>query len=402
VAPRGGGGHLEAVPLTSGRTELLLNLDAPAEPALTATAQRALRGLRDHLEQRPEDAAARRRTHPGARRRRALALTAMLGVPTLALVVAVLGSSPTPVSVDDRVADFRAHAGAHDGEATRPPRPSDEGPDAATTTGQDEGHGQREATGQPAAAPPPQPASGSGPADDGTETTEPRDRAAPDAARASSAEEVEADGDREERAGPRRPQPGVYRYATTGGDRLSMRGSARDYPETTSVTIRHDDCGFTQRWDVFDERWEERTWCVEDGPRQMMAMSSYREFFGHGVRTDLRCDGSAPSPEAVEPGAGWMVVCENGDTRATTSIEVGDEARIEVDGERVDTLHLSLEATVEGETEGRMSGEQWIAPETGLLVRERWETEVETSGPMGPITYREDYTLLLESTEPAR
>jgi hypothetical protein len=393
---RGGDGRLEVVPLASGGTSLLLHLDAADGTGLDAAAPRVLRGLRDHLE--TSHAAAHPQAGPRVRRRRALAATALLGVPA-GLLLATSTMAPTPVSVDDRVATFRADAATDRGTT-----PTDGPPPVAEVDPAGAGEEPEDGAGEEARGPSPEVERGPvpGAAEDdagGSDAAVGRD-GSPSAETSAGS----AGGRDDEPTAPRmrRPEPGVYQYATTGGDRLSMRGSARDYPETTFVTVRHDDCGFTQRWDVLDERWEERRWCVEDERRALTAMSSYREFFGHGQRNDLTCEGPTPSSDAVEPGVSWTVVCENEDTSATSRIEVGGRTEVEVDGAGVDTLQLMLETTVEGESTGRMAGEQWIVPDTGLLVREQWETEVETAGPMGPVTYTEDYTLLLESMEPSR
>lgn len=194
----------------------------------------------------------------------------------------------------------------------------------------------------------------------------------------------------------------MYRYATTGGERLDVPGSARDYPQTTAITVRHDDCGFGERWDVFDERWEERDWCVdEEARRPLVGMTSYREFFGHGQRNEMSCDGATPAADAMRAGRRWRIVCEDDGTTATTRVEVVETSPVEVEGERVDTLHLRMRTRIEGETSGTMTGERWVVADTGLLVREQQQTEVETAGPVGPVTYTEDYTLRLESTRPA-
>jgi hypothetical protein len=395
---RRGDGRLEVAPLACGRTRLELHLDAAAGPRLEMTAPRLLRGLREHLQAPSAPDVARPHVRPTAGRRRALAAAALISVPAVALLSATLLASPTPVSVDDRVAHFRADvatdpvAGPTDGPVTG-------GELGRATVDREAGTDEKETAGQ--ASPEerrPEPVADEGDAG----ATEVTARRGADASAATSGGSAGPRDDEPTAPRPRRPEPGVYQYATTGGDRLSMRGSARDYPETTSVTVRHDDCGFTQRWDVFDERWEERRWCVEDEGRALTAMSSYREFFGRGQRNDLACEGRTPAADAIEPGVGWTVVCDDGDTRSTTRIEVGGRAEIEVDGGAVETRHLRLETTVEGESTGRMDGQQWVVPETGLLVREQWETEVETAGPMGPVTYTEDYTLWLESMEPSR
>lgn len=411
---RTGGGHLELAPLASDRTQLLLHLAPPADALLERPARALLEQTRDRLEGRP-------RAIPAAppagttRRRWAVAAAAALGVPIVALGLLAVASSPTAVSVDDRVARFRADPTA--GDAPTGPRatPSSERPAPASHPGEDDtrgaaggGLGEPSPGGSRAAAggdgapaaddrdPGAATTSVTADADDGRGAD---DRPAPD----ESATEGQSDPDD---AGEARwtpaPEPGVYRYATTGGEQLSVRGSARDYPETTTITVRPDQCGFTERWDVFEERWDERDWCARSGRRSLVALTSYREFFGHGQRDELACDGDAPAATAMEPGTRWTVVCEGEDTTATSRIEVVDRPRVEVDGERLDTVHVRTETRIEGETSGRMSGERWLVPTSGLLVRERSETEVETAGPVGPVDYTEQYTLRLESTRPAR
>lgn len=393
---RHGGGYLEIAPLASDRAQLLLHLDAPTGRLLDEPARTLLRGLGDRLEGRPPVPTAEApATVTAGRRRRVAVATATVCVPAAVLGLFLLVASPSPVSVDDRVAQFRAHGADEETTTARSPG-SEAGQPAPAAAGDRAADVADDDAGGQASSTPEQPA--------------PATVSHEEAGQAGGG--VEGDGDATDRAQPGRrsepaeglrpPEPGVYRYATTGGEQLSVRGSARDYPETTTITVRHDQCGFTERWDVFDERWEQRDWCLQDDRRPLVAMTSYREFFGHGQRNELTCHGDAPPMRVVGPGTRWTVVCEDEDTTATSRVEVMGRSSIEVDGEQLDTAHVRMETRIEGETSGRMTGERWIVPATGLLVREQWETEVETSGPVGPVDYTEEYTLRLESTTPAR
>lgn len=399
---RSGGGHLELAPLASDRTLLLLHLEPPAGPLLDEPARALLERLRDRLEGRAEPAPAPSRAPEPAGRRAVAAVTAGLGLGVIALGLLVLASSPTAVSLDDRVADFRAGqaTGGTTADAGRARSVGSDGPPVAGTPG-----------GGPAAAAPVEPDEQepaavvqAAPAPADQDRAEPLgDEGAGRTPSLAAADGRDDDRDDSARQRPGRPEAGVYRYATSGGERLDVRGSARDYPSTTTITVHHDDCGFRERWDVFDERWEVRSWCLEDGGRGLVGLVSYREFFGYGQRHEMHCDGATPPPgRGAEPGASWEVTCSDDGTTATTRIEVVGPAAVDVAGQRLDTLHLRMETRIEGETSGRMATERWIVPDTGLLVRERQQTEVETAGPVGRMAYTEDYALLLESAEPAR
>src|SRR5215211_664686 len=62
------------------------------------------------------------------------------------------------------------------------------------------------------------------------------------------------------------PAPGVYRYATTGSERVdALGGATHTYPPITTITVTEAGCGVQTRWDALQERWNLRQLCLGHG-----------------------------------------------------------------------------------------------------------------------------------------
>ena len=56
--------------------------------------------------------------------------------------------------------------------------------------------------------------------------------------------------------GSRVPAPGVYTYATTGRESIdALDGRSHRYPEVSTITVTHEECGAVLRWRPLRERW---------------------------------------------------------------------------------------------------------------------------------------------------
>lgn len=199
------------------------------------------------------------------------------------------------------------------------------------------------------------------------------------------------------------PADGVYVYATTGGEEVDVLGGSRHtYPEETTITVRHGGCGFVERWDALDERWDERESCRIPRGDKLKRTTAHHEFFGHADTRTLECDGLT-YPAAAEPGDVWTMRCASVDTTTDLRLTAVAWEDIDVGGTAVRTLHVHVDGKISGEQEGRTIRDVWGAVDSGISVRERATlTSYSTQPVFGRTRYHESYEVLLKSLEPRR
>jgi hypothetical protein len=206
-------------------------------------------------------------------------------------------------------------------------------------------------------------------------------------------------GTPEPRAGPG-PDPGVYVYATTGGERIdALIGSSHDYPAETTITVEQGGCGVLLRWAPLVGR--STTWelCPEDGA---LSLAGYREthtFFGQTERTSYRC----------RPGSAWSTLepaptrsCTTGETDEASSVDVLSTGEVvEIGGTAAGVVHVRTELNLTGRTTGTGVIESWLL-ENGLPARLVIRNDNSSESPIGDVHYTEEADLQLLSTEPQR
>lgn len=204
------------------------------------------------------------------------------------------------------------------------------------------------------------------------------------------------------RSAPLLPREGVYLYRTEGSEKVNMPGGQHEYPDVTTITVRHAGCGVINRWDALAQRWDERETCPSGTGEVLRSLISYHEFFRHGERLVYRCDsGSLARPESeAPPGTTWNGSCHADDSRASfRGVIIGREA-LTVNGVTVDTIRIRVDTSITGNTTGTNVHEDWVLPATGQIVREISVTEADVRGPFGTVRYEERYELVLDSLEP--
>lgn len=201
--------------------------------------------------------------------------------------------------------------------------------------------------------------------------------------------------------GPVVAPAGVYVYATSGFEEIGLPGGRRGYPERTTMTIRHTDCGADIRWDVFEERWALWETCSPHRGIELRAFTTHHEFFRQTEHRRYECTpGSELRPSAEATGSAAHGQCDDGHaTVELTSVIVGTEA-VEVGGTRVEAVHVRFDEVLTGNTTGTRSGDSWFRSSDGLLLRRTSVTDVESETVVGHTSYREEVTLDLLNLEP--
>jgi hypothetical protein len=198
------------------------------------------------------------------------------------------------------------------------------------------------------------------------------------------------------------PEPGVYLYATTGGDRIdALGGDHHDYPATTTITVSAEGCGVLQRWDALEERWEAWQRCVSAGGDTVdqPARTNYDEFFAMGVREEYACIGDGRPLEGAA-GAVWTQVCTDDDGRAHTytGTVIGAEPR-RVGDAPVETTHVRVVVT-DDDGRNRQVIDTWYLAGTDLVVAQSSTDHSVNPSPVGDVDYDEQYSIELTSLTP--
>ena len=200
------------------------------------------------------------------------------------------------------------------------------------------------------------------------------------------------------------PAPGVYVYATTGSERVdALGGTVHEYPPETTVTVAVGGCGVTLRWDALEERYDEWTLCPVAAGLEQPAYVGFHRFFGQPDTKRYVCEPAAVAlPADPAPGDAWSAECAAGDHVETWSYEVLAREAVEVGGVAVDTAHVRARVTLAGGADGEAVVDDWIVPQSGLLVRRIREGETVSPSAVGPVRYEERYEIALTSLEPRR
>jgi CRP-like cAMP-binding protein len=200
------------------------------------------------------------------------------------------------------------------------------------------------------------------------------------------------------------PPPGVYAYATTGGESISMFGAHHDYPARTYAVVRSTGgCGWEFEQQVVAEHTDYAWRCSEPGKLFDLGEGSEITFFGQTDGITYHC---RPPALMLETGMAKGMTGE-----ATCVSDQGDQAHISgvYDGTEpmtigpttVQAAHLSITTTLSGRANGGAKVEMWLDPDTGLMVEEFRNVDSQAHATFGNVRYQEHATFRLQSLTPA-
>jgi hypothetical protein len=196
--------------------------------------------------------------------------------------------------------------------------------------------------------------------------------------------------------GPR-PRAGVYRYRTSGHERVDRFGVDRAYPaETVRVIAWRGGCRWRETVPIFTQHTETYDFCAQGADADDFAYSTRLTYFMVPGSQRFAC---APVGRRLmagqRPGAArsWRCV-QGGSVSANTTIYVGPET-VQTPTGPVPTRHLRLITALSGRSSGGAVRELWLDPD-GLVVKEQRQVNLRVrSGFVGLLTYQEQATFLL-------
>ena len=201
--------------------------------------------------------------------------------------------------------------------------------------------------------------------------------------------------------GPGLPEPGVYRYRTTGGERISFLNYRRDYSPTTMRIVTRHGCGVReQQWFVV-QHVEYYDRCP--GGELAAYGTDIAYWWTHGTQ-DFRCAaGGSFDMTGYRDGDRVRWTCRDEDTRAAQTTERVGMEEVVVDGQPIQAGHTRWTTVFTGATKGTAVVDDWFQPETGLVLKERRAIGLRVGSPfVGSVGYVDTSEFTLLSLNPVR
>jgi len=209
-------------------------------------------------------------------------------------------------------------------------------------------------------------------------------------------------------AGGGLPQPGVYRYRTSGGEHLSLAGISRAFPSTSDMVVTDSGRCTTMKWWPLVQHMEGIVVCRQrDGARTIASAPSYEDIAGISSTSVIRCP---PATYLVPPdpkiGDAWRDTCHTSASPPQAVVFTGrllGLAAVAVGGHEVPALHVGLTLSFSGSETGTNPNRYWISLDDGLILRQRETVAVsQSAGPLGSVRYSEKMRITLRSLTPTR
>ncbi len=206
------------------------------------------------------------------------------------------------------------------------------------------------------------------------------------------------------------PAEGVYRYAGSGTERLSVPPVEQDQGPEMPATVTHlgDGC-WRFRIDYSTNHWQRWDYCSTDQGLVERAGGSFQRLnlvaISVDVHTRTECSDAVAVDRSAADGQGLEQRCtvsdENSVTGASTgrNVFVGHED-MTVGGEQVPVLHYRRERELSGRQRGTEQVDLWFDAETFLPVRAERRITIETDTPLGALKYQEEGDFALQSLDP--
>ena len=196
--------------------------------------------------------------------------------------------------------------------------------------------------------------------------------------------------------GPR-PESGVYRYRTSGYERVDRFGVERAYPaETVRVISWRGGCRWRETVPIFSQHVETYDFCATGDDAEELASSTRLTYFLVPGTQRFAC---APVGRRLltghRPGGSRSWRCVEGTSvSANTTVYVGPET-VQTGAGPVATRHLRLLTALSGQSSGGAVRDLWLDAD-GLVVKETREVSLKVrSGFVGLLTYDERASFLL-------
>ncbi|HEY0700218.1 MAG TPA: hypothetical protein VGD43_20735, partial [Micromonospora sp.] len=171
------------------------------------------------------------------------------------------------------------------------------------------------------------------------------------------------------------PEPGVYVYATEGGDWVEYNGQnyKRDFPKLTAGTVRRGPgCSWELAFQAAEEYSDGHSQCSAKGQFlclahiQKITFDDVSRAMTHTCNPGMVQVGGA----AVGPGGQNTAICHAGEhDPSEILITFKGVEQVTVEGQTRQAYHVVLDSKVEGEVKGTAVADVWFDTETGTYLK---------------------------------
>jgi len=195
------------------------------------------------------------------------------------------------------------------------------------------------------------------------------------------------------------PAPGVYRYATTGGEWVSLFDTYRAYSSETMRIVTRQGCGVREEHFFLTQHLEYYDRC---GPALVSYGTDIAYWWTHGTQ-DFKCQGGSFDMSGMRPGDRVEWECADEDTRARQITEYIGDTTVEVEGVPLPARHTRWTTLFSGATIGGALVDDWFDPSTGLLLKETRDIKLKVGSQfVGRLDYTDRSAFTLLSVTPDR
>ena len=190
------------------------------------------------------------------------------------------------------------------------------------------------------------------------------------------------------------PVAGVYAYATSGSDAISM-GSRHQYPAETYAVLTHDgECNWEVDHHVVDQHVDHVARCSRPGDMLRISDASRVTFFGQTDGLTYVCN-----PPVSMLGADATCAATDG-SQARYHTTIVDRPTVDVGGIDRTAIHLVLTVTMTGRANGTARNELWLDAATGLILHQIRNVDTRAHAAFGDVRYTEHAEFVLQSLTP--
>jgi len=200
------------------------------------------------------------------------------------------------------------------------------------------------------------------------------------------------------------PAAGVYTYATSGGEKISMLGGKHDYPEQTHSIVTHTGgCGWNIEHRVIEEHVDRYSRCSTGGSFQLLEVSREVEFFSQRDGMEYMCQAPFEWVSVADvAGTTHHAVCTSGaNDKVDMTVTITGRGTRTIGGTTVATISYVSESKMSGRATGSARTETVVDATTGLLLYEHRTVDTDANAVFGDVHYDEDAMFELLSLTPA-
>jgi hypothetical protein len=205
-------------------------------------------------------------------------------------------------------------------------------------------------------------------------------------------------------ADPQLPPPGVYRYLTSGGEKLSVAGISRGFPKQSNVIVTDARCA-TVRWEPLVQHVETQVECpTGHGALTIVSMPSSEQIAGITTNMEIDCPpGTYLVPPNAAVGERWQTTCHGSGQIVHLTGSVVGFASMPVAGKMAPSVHTHLTMSFSGSESGTSPSDYWVSLINGMILRQSETVDVlQSAGPLGSVRYTEQMKISLQSLTPVR